>query len=283
MNFLIDSTGQDLTFFQKLSQLFVNYRPVRDTLDIILLAALLFIVFRFLKTRKTVAIIIGIGVYLALLTIARFAELSALHSIMARITDGGPIILVIIFQQEIRDLLERIGSGSIRGITSFSERKKKREQYFNIIENICSAVNDLSSESIGALIVIERTTRLSDVIGSGVTINADVNSSLLKNLFFNKAPLHDGAVIVSEGRIAAAGCFLPLTRRTDLNTDLGTRHRAALGMAESSDAIVIVVSEETGTVSVALDGALRRNITVPELKQFMLDNLLRSTLNNDVC
>ena len=272
MTFLLDTT-QEPTFWDKLTA-----SPIWDIIDILLLASLLFVLFHFLKTRKSVAIFVGVGIFVVLMVLSKMARFEALSSVLTAVASGGPVILVIIFHQEIRDVLERIGSKSIKTIMSFNDRKMKREQYYNIIENICSAASDLSEDSIGALIVIERTTRLSDVIASGVTVNADVNAHLIKNLFFNKAPLHDGAVIISEGRLAAAGCFLPLTRRTDLNTDLGTRHRAALGMAESSDAIVIVVSEETGTVSVAVDNTLYRDITIDELKQFMLENLLRSSL-----
>ena len=273
MTFLLNTDVQEPTFWEKLTA-----SPIWDIIDILLLASLLFVVFHFLKTRKSVAIFVGVGIFVILMTVAKVAQFEALSSVLTAVASGGPIILVIIFQQEIRDVLERVGSNSIKTFLSFNDRKQKREQYFSIIENISTAVGDLSDDSIGALIVIERTTRLSDVIASGVTINADVNASLIKNLFFNKAPLHDGAVIISEGRLAAAGCFLPLTRRTDLNTDLGTRHRAALGMAESSDAIIIVVSEETGTISVAIDNSLHRDISTDELKQFMLENLLRSSL-----
>ena len=275
MNFLIEAAGKELSFVQKLGAVFSGYRPLQDTIDIILIAAFFFIAFRYLKTRKAVAILVGVAIFLSVMTISLVFNLNGMLAITSAIASGGPIILVIIFQQEIRDFLERIGSSSIKGVMSFSDRKKKKEQYSTLIENLCNAVGDLSNDCTGALIVVERTTRLSDVVGSGVTINADVNASLIKNLFFNKAPLHDGALIISEGKISAAGCFLPLTRRTDLNNDLGTRHRAALGMAESSDAIVIVVSEETGTVSIAIDGRLERNLSTTELKQFLFANLLR--------
>lgn len=280
MNFLLNAADADMTFFEKISAIFANYRPLRDTLDILLIAALFFICFRYLKTRKAVAILVGVAIFLFTMTLAYMLELHGLLSIMSAIASEGPIILIIIFQQEIRDFLERIGSSSLRGVMSFSDRKKKKEQYSTLIDNICTAVNDLSSDCTGALIVIERTTQLSDVVDSGVMINADVNVSLIKNLFYNKAPLHDGAVIISEGRILAAGCFLPLTRRTDLNTDLGTRHRAALGMAEESDAIVVVVSEETGTVSIAMEGHLDRNLSVADLRKFLNENLLRGICNS---
>ncbi len=280
MNFLIEASSDGLSFFDKLGTVFTNYHPIWDTIDILLIAAFFFIAFRYLKTRKAVAILLGVAIFLSVMTIAYAFNLKGMFAITSAIASGGPIILAIIFQQEFRDFLERIGSSSIRGVMSFSDRRKKKEQYSTLIDNICTAVNDLSVDCTGALIVIERTTRLSDVVDSGVTINADVNVSLIKNLFFNKAPLHDGAVIIADGRIAAAGCFLPLTRRTDLNSDLGTRHRAALGMAESSDAIVIVVSEETGIVSIAVDGSLNRNLTPNDLKQFLLENLLRGICNS---
>lgn len=277
---LLDSSSAELGFFDRIALVFADFNPVRDIIDIVLLAAILFFAFRFLKSRKTVAIVIGVLSCLAVMMLARFFELRALYTIFEAILSGGPILLIVLFQPEIRDILERIGTGSLKGIMTFSDRRKKRELYTNVIDNICSAVKDLSADSTGALIVIERTTRLSDIIATGVTINADVNASLLRNLFYNKAPLHDGAVVIAEGRISAAGCFLPLTRRTDLNSELGTRHRAAIGMSETSDAIIIVVSEETGVISIAYDCTLERNITPEELKAFMLENILRSSLNN---
>ena len=144
----------------------------------------------------------------------------------------------------------------------------------NAITAICEAASELSREYTGALIVIERSTPLGEIIKTGTVINADVNVSLLKNIFFNKAPLHDGAVIIRGGRICAAGCFLPMSTNDDIIKDLGTRHRSAIGMSENSDAIIIVVSEETGTISLAIDGQLRRNYDYNTLKT-ELSNLLR--------
>ena len=181
-----------------------------------------------------------------------------------------------------RDALEKIGSGSLGNILNFSDHKRRRLLYQNTINNVCSAVMDLSASKTGALIVIARTTKLDDIIESGITINADVNSSLIRNLFYNKAPLHDGAVIIDDGRIAAASCLLPLTRRTDINSDLGTRHRAALGMSETSDAVIVIVSEETGTVSVAYDYTLERDFNYETLKRFLNEKLIGArTLDAD--
>ena len=180
---------------------------------------------------------------------------------------------MIIFQPELRDALEKNGAGSYGGFMAISERRKKNQLYYKAIENICAAVEDLSKTHTGALIVITRTTSLSDVMDSGVKINADVNAFLLRNLFFNKAPLHDGAVVIDDARIASAGCLLPLTRRSDVDGDLGTRHRAAIGISETSDAITIVVSEETGIISVAYDCALKRGFDADSLRAFLLKKI----------
>ncbi len=252
---------------------------LRDIFDIALIALLLFAVFKFIRGRKATALLVGIALCVIIMFFAKFFELNALYTLFRGLIGSGTIVIVIIFQPELRDALERLGSGSIKGVMSFSDRRKTKELYFNVIENVASAAAELSSDCTGALIVMERTTRLSDIIASGITINADVNCSLIRNLFYNKAPLHDGAVVISEGRIAAAACFLPLTRRNDIDSSLGTRHRAALGMSESSDAVIIVVSEETGTISVAHDCTLIRNLTPNELKDFLLENILRSSCN----
>jgi diadenylate cyclase len=163
---------------------------------------------------------------------------------------------------------------------SFSDRKKKKEQYLNSIDNICAAVSELAAESTGALIVVERSIRLSDVTKTGVVIDANVNDLLIRNLFFNRAPLHDGALVISGDKIVAAGCFLPLTQRVDLDSSLGTRHRAAIGMAERSDAVVIVVSEETGAISIAYDFSLMRDVKPADLRKFLQEQVLRINLDN---
>ena len=192
----------------------------------------------------------------------------------------GAFALLIIFQPEIRDALERVGSGSLEGIKNFTDSKKKKQLYYSVITNVCTAVSNLSNSKTGALIVIARTTNLADIIQTGITIDANVNSSLLRNLFYDKAPLHDGAVIIDETRIVAAGCLLPLTRRTDVDSDLGTRHRAAIGMSETSDSITIVVSEETGSISIAYDCSFTRNHTTDSLRHFLM-NKLRKTQGDE--
>lgn len=254
---------------------------VGDAIEILLLTFFLVITLRFLRGRKAGALIVGIAICVVILIVSEIFEFEALHKIFSSIVGSGTIVIMIIFQPEIREALEKLGSGSIHGIMSFSDRRRKKELYAKVIDEVCSAVSSMSADYTGALVVIERTTRLSDIIQSGVKLDAEVGDQLIKNLFFNKAPLHDGAVIISDGRIAAAGCFLPLTRRTDVDPGLGTRHRAAIGISETSDAITIVVSEETGNISIAYDCDLMRNVTVSELKSFLMENILRSSGNDN--
>ena len=251
-----------------------------DAFDILVLTVLFFFAFRFFRSRKAGALIIGVFICLVILLGAWALGLEGTTAVFEGIFKIGALALVIIFQPEIRDLLERIGSGSLSGLMSIGEQRKKQQLYYKAVDNICTAVNDLSRTKTGALIVLSRTTDIDDVVGTGITINADTNAYLLRNIFFNKAPLHDGAVVIDNAKIIAAGCLLPLTRRQDIDADLGTRHRAAIGMSESSDAIIIVVSEETGIVSVASDCVLTRNYTPDTLKSYLLRSWLRDKSEN---
>lgn len=280
MNMLLKAGGFDLSaLFDNISSTIKAFRAA-DAIEILILAVIFFFAFRFLSSRKTVALLIGIFVCLFLLGISVVFDFKVLQAFFGAITASGVIVIIVIFQPEIRDALEKVGSGSKNGLLSFGDRKKKKELYHSVIDSLCIAVKELAEEYTGALIVIERTTRLSDIVQTGISINADVSSLLIRNLFYNKAPLHDGAIVIEDARIAAAGCFLPLTRRSDVDPDLGTRHRAAIGMSETSDAIVIVVSEETGHISIAHDCALMRNLTVEELRAFLMDNILRTSGNS---
>lgn len=261
-------------FFSSIGEAFSTFTLI-DAIDILFLTAVCFFVLRFFKGRKAGAVMAGVAICLCILVAAYAVGLEATYFIFSGVFKIGALAIVIIFQPEIRDALEKIGSGSISGIRSLGDQKKKKQLYYQAIDNICAAVSDLSRTKTGALIVISRTTSLEDVIQTGVPINADVNSFLIRNLFFNKAPLHDGAVVVDGARIAAAGCLLPLTRRFDIDGDLGTRHRAALGMSETSDAVIVVVSEETGIISIACECALTRNYTHDTLRSFLLRKLVR--------
>lgn len=279
MNILFASLNIDFqSFWTHAKNVFLAFNA-KDAFEILLLAAFFFIAFRFIRGRKAGALVFGIVICLLLLTVSYVLDFKAFYNVFRLIINNGALLIIVIFQPEIREALEKIGSGSIKGILSFADRRKKKEMYVNVIDNITNAVAALSSESTGALIVVEGTTKLSEITNTGVIINADVNSLLLRNLFYNKAPLHDGAVVISDGKIAAAGCFLPLTRRIDVDPSLGTRHRAAIGMSESSDAIIVVVSEETGKISVAHDCELKRSLKIDELKEYLMENIIRANFN----
>ena len=255
----------------QLWEILLNWRQV---LEIIILFAIIYLVLYYSsKNHGAKMMQVLVVLLLAIWGLARIIELPVITKLFDEFDGSTIIALLIIFQPEIRDALEKIGSGSIGSIKNLREKSKRRRMFSAAIEHICVAVKDLSASKTGALIVIERTTRLDEVVQTGVLIHADVNSFLIRNLFFNKAPLHDGAIVIQEAKIVAAGCLLPLTRRSDVDTDLGTRHRAAIGMSESSDAIVIVVSEETGRISVAHDCSLMRDFTADSLKTFLIKKI----------
>ena len=275
LNALTQSQGSG--FFEKLGEalkVFPN-NPIIHLLDIFILACVLFIAVRFVRGRKAGVLLIGISVLLLITGIAHLCGFTATKMVFSQFFSVGFIALVIIFHPEIREALERVGNGSISGIMSFGDQRKKQEQYAKIIEDVSVAVSELSSTKTGALIVISRTINLDEISNTGVKLNSEVSSFLIRNLFFNKAPLHDGAIIIDDGKIAAAGCLLPLTRRTDLDSDVGTRHRAAVGMSEVSDAIIVVVSEETGIISVAHDCTLTRGYTSDSLRKFLTKSLIK--------
>ena len=243
-----------------------------DLLDIVILAVLIYYVYRFISDRRAGKLAVGVALIIVILIISSALEMHALNFILQNFYQVGIIALLIIFQPEMRAALEKVGATPMTSLKNIGEQKDT-EQIIEAIEAITEAACDLAREKTGALIVIERSTKLGEYIKSGVVINAQVNAFLLRNIFFNKAPLHDGAVIIRDYRVYAAGCFLPLSTQTDIVKDLGTRHRAAIGMSEISDAPVIVVSEETGTISLAYEGALKRNFNYSTLKQELLQIL----------
>ena len=262
------------SFFEVLKSIFLNFEPT-DAVDIILLTLIFGFAAKFFKSRKAGALIIGIAICLAVFILASIFELSGIKYLLSGVFQIGALALVIIFQPEIRELLERLGSGSIKGIAQFGDKGQKNPSQYKAIESICNAVQILSVEKTGALIVIERTTQLDDVINTGTILNAEISDSLLRNIFVNRAPLHDGAVIVNDGKIAAASCILPLPRRVYIDADLGTRHRAAIGLSEISDALIVVVSEETGIISVAKECELFRNFTPDALRKFLRKEIIK--------
>lgn len=264
---------QYMSFFDAAKRIFLNFTPA-DAIDILLLTLFFAFVFSFLRSRKAGTLIFGIAVCLVIYFLAVVLHFDGVEFVLSGIFQFGALAFIIIFQPELRDLFEKMG-GSLMGIRSFADQSHRKQAQYKAIDNICKAVHVMSAEKTGALIVIERTTQLDDVLNTGVVINADVSDSLIRNLFYNKAPLHDGALIIDSNRIVAAACILPLPRHTFVESDLGTRHRAAVGLSEVSDAIIIVVSEETGVISVAKESELKRNFTEDSLRKFLVKELVR--------
>ena len=253
---------------------------VKDVIDILLLSLVLFFIYNLIRDSRAWKLIIGLMVMLAISVIAEVFEMSALGFIFGNFQQLGLIAILVLFQPEFRTALERVGGTPITGIKSIAANSEAMASVSAQIESVCTAAADLSRDKLGALMVIERSTKLGDFIRSGVEIDSVVSPFVLKNIFFNKAPLHDGAVILRNGRIAAAGCFLPLSTKEDIDKDLGTRHRAAIGLTEVSDAVVIIVSEETGKISLAVGGTLERNYNYATLKQALNSILVPQAVEN---
>ncbi|MBR1658730.1 MAG: diadenylate cyclase CdaA [Oscillospiraceae bacterium] len=248
----------------------VNYIKtigVADAIDILIVAFLIFQLLRLIRKTNTRRVAKGILLLVLLLWISEVLKLTMINFLLTRAMELGLLSLVIIFQPELRRLLEKVGSS--RRLSSFFGGEIPALNIESAITQTVLACADMSAAKTGALIIFVRDNQLADPISTGTLLDASVTSELLKNLFFKNSPLHDGAVIVKDGRIAAAGCMLPMSGNMNLSKDLGMRHRAGIGMSEQSDAVVVIVSEETGSISVAVDGMLKRHLT-PETMETLL-------------
>ena len=275
VNVMLDKFSGISDFFKNVfgENFFESLRSITivDIIDILLLSVFLFYIYRFIRSRRAGTLAIGLGLVIAVLFLSVIFNMRAIKYILQNFYQVGLIAFIIIFQSDLRAGLERVGTTSIRNFKPVSEAEIKATK--NTITIVSETAEKLSGKKIGALIVIERKTRLGDYLSQGVIINADLSVELLGNVFFDKAPLHDGAVIIRENRLYAAGCYLPLST-SDLSKELGTRHRAALGLSEQSDALIIVVSEETGIISVASNGELTRNFNSVSLRELLMSLLL---------
>ena len=224
-----------------------------DVVDILLVACVIYAIIIMIQTTGASRIAKSVLIILALTLVTQILNMYLMNYLLDKILEIGLIVLVVVFQPEIRRMLEKLGAKSLREILSTKEEHREIDR---VIAQTVSACETMSKERTGVLIVFERSTSLIDWQKSGTVIDARVSSELLRNIFFTKAALHDGAVIIRNERIAAAGCVLPLTQNRNISSDLGTRHRAGIGMSEASDAVVVIVSEETGTISVAIGGML---------------------------
>lgn len=256
----------------------VNYLStmgISDFLDIIIVAYLIYKAIGFVRRTNSNNLAKGLVVFLLALWGSDIFSLTMINFLLRKTAELGLIALLILFQPELRRLLERMGSGFASG------RSSSGTVMDSAISQTVQACCDMSASKTGALIIFERGVALNSIISTGTVINADTTAELLKNMFFNKAPLHDGAVIIRDGRIAAAGCVLPLTQRTNLSKDLGMRHRAGIGLSEESDAVIIVVSEETGAISAAMDGMLKRHLSGEALDKLLRSELIREEASTE--
>jgi len=239
-----------------------------DLLDIAIVTALVYQVLLLVRGTRAVQLALGVAVLFAVYAASRFFELMTLQWILSYLGVVIPIALLVIFQPELRRMLEQLGRGGVF-VSGFGSGLG-REETIRLVNDIARACRVLSGRKTGALIVLEGRTGLNDVIESGIKIDAVVTVQLLITTFFPNTPLHDGAVVIRGNRLMAAGCLLPLSENPNISRTLGTRHRAGLGIGESTDAVAVVVSEETGAISVARDGQLARGLSEEELKVTLL-------------
>lgn len=245
----------------------------KDAVDIIIVAFLIYGVVKLVRETRAGQLVKGLFLLIILFIISSYFNLVMVSRVLAYFFQFAFVAILIVFQPEIRKALEQVGRNnvgqSIAAVVTGRDRSYDRAQIRKAINAVVDGVGILQQLKMGALIVFERKTKLGDIIETGTQINCEPSGQIVGNIFFNKAPLHDGAMIIRDGMIHAAGCILPLTKNTSVSAELGTRHRAALGVSEESDAVVVVVSEETGQISVAVNGVLARRFTRDTLRDVL--------------
>lgn len=257
-----------MDYFQYVWNQLRSIRAV-DVLDILLVAFIFYYIFQFMRKRRAARLLAGIVLLIGVLLISNVAQMKALNFLLTNVFSVGILSLIVVFQPELRSFLEKVGGTTFRNIRGKLDMTQEAAMKA-VIREVSIAADYFSQTKTGALIVFERNTKLEDHVRTGTVLDAGVSAFLLENIFFNKAPMHDGAAIISNGRLHAAGCFLPLSENADIIKELGTRHRAGIGMSENSDAIVLIVSEENGIISLAIEGELQRGFN-------------RSTLEATLC
>ena len=263
-----------LSVLENIGRFLLLIRPA-DVIDIAIMAFVIYKIIGLMKRTRVGNLLKGVAVFLLalLLSSSSVFNLRGVNYILGFILEWGVLALVILFQPEIRQLLETLGARNIKLLNFFAPERTITEME-QAIDQTVVACTEMSKSRTGVLIVFERKMRLDELVRSGTTLDAAVSGELLKNIFFVKAPLHDGAVIVRDGRILSAACMLPLSRNANLSRDLGMRHRAGIGVSEGSDAVVVIVSEETGSISVALGGMLKRHLKPETLEQLLRNELI---------
>lgn len=265
-----------MSFF---TTLYNNLQLMRlsDVLDILIVAYIIYKGVNIIQKTHAFRLAKGLALVVVALGLSEVLNLTMISYFITKGLELGMIAVVILFQPELRRILEKIGSGKISGLFSSAPRALGMD---NAITQTALAYKVMSASKTGALMVFERSSDLTEYTNTGTVLNADITSELIRNIFFEPAPLHDGAVIVRDGSIVAAGCMLPLSNNNTLSHDLGMRHRAAIGISEHSDAVVAVVSEETGAISVAINGMIKRHLDIETFETILRAELIRDTEEN---
>lgn len=268
--------GSVTNFWNQIVQLFSDM-GLSDYIDIIIVALIAYEVIILVRHTRAQQVVVGVTILIFAWLVADAAELRVLSKVLGAIMQFGIVVLAIIFQPELRRAVEQVG-GINSIFTKFFKGQKMedgiRAQWQSAIVSICDSAEMLAEKRVGALMVLERGTNLNEIIRTGTPIHGDVNVETLGTIFYEGTPLHDGAVVIRDGRIEAAACFLPLSNNLEISKDMGTRHRSALGMSENSDAIVVVVSEETGIISLAKNGVMIRRLDRQNLFNLLISDII---------
>lgn len=267
-------------FFFKIPQL--NF-GISDLLDICLVAFVIYQAIKLIRETRAFQLVKGLIVLLIIYLFVYLFQMQASSYMFQYIFKNMFLILVVVFHPEIRQIMEHMGKNGLGFLSQLIKGTSSvaNEEVENSINEICKAVQRMSDSKTGALIVMEKETLLGDVIKTGTKVDAEISHELIGNIFFPNSPLHDGAAVVRNGRLLCAGCVLPLTKSETISSDLGTRHRAAIGVSEQCDAMIIVVSEETGSISIAKDGKLKRDYSEGELRETLMEYYVENGNDSD--
>jgi len=271
MDLMLESIRE---FIQPIWEVILAFRltvRVWDIVDILIMTFLIYRVLSFMQKTSASSVIKGLLVVLAVAWLANLFNMNILSYLLRQVVQMGIIVIVVLFQPEIRKMFEKMGTTRLN---TLFRRKRKQETIETVLRQVISSCYAMSESQTGAIIVIEREVGLNDYAVTGVKIDADVSSELIQNIFFHNSPLHDGALIIRDDRILAASCMLPLSNNYSIGKELGMRHRAGVGLSERSDAIAVIVSEETGAVSVAIDGMLKRSLEKDTFEKLLWSEVL---------
>lgn len=268
-----------LTFADTIDEIgkaILSFNSISDVLDVLLVAFVIYSAIKLIRETRAIQLAKGFVLLAVIYAAVYLLHMQVSTYMFSMVFSNLLLVLVIIFSPEIRHALESVGRSSVSNFNFFgfknSEDIRRQEERVKMVNAVTKACADMSDKKIGALMVFEKESILGEIIHTGTPVDAEISAELIGNIFYPKAPLHDGAAVIREARVAAAGCILPLTQNNNVSSELGTRHRAAIGLSEQTDALVVVVSEETGAISVAQKGILRRNLSSGDLRELLLQN-----------